>query len=81
MNKKVYYLCILTSPDESEEEESDSSEDQDQVSHHSLLPKSNNEKASVRHDYSEIDSDGEVFELPSNSESFKAGTIFRSSNR
>lgn len=41
-----------------------------------------NIQPSVHHDYSEIDSNGdEVFELPSNSESFKAGTIFRAGNR
>ena len=49
-----------------------------------LKPTDNKSKInpSQKHEYSEIDDgEDEVFELPSNSESFKAGTIFRSSSR
>ena len=43
-----------------------------------FLSKKEKHSPSSHHDYSEIDFSGdEVFELPSNGESFKAGTIFR----
>jgi hypothetical protein len=54
------------------------SELNDSISHPLSFPlKSKKAISSIPHDYSEIDSEGEVFELPSNSDNYKAGTIFR----
>ena len=68
---------------DSQGEGDDDSENQDNVpdGENSFYPRKKKHNPSSHHDYSEIDFSGdEVFELPSNSESFKAGTIFRAGN-
>ena len=66
----------------SDEGNSDS-ENQDEVHDTgSHFPYNKIQNRSTHHDYSEIDFSGdEVFELPSNSESFNAGTLFRAGRR
>ncbi|CAI2370171.1 unnamed protein product [Moneuplotes crassus] len=71
-----------TDPENEGESSEEDVEDNDKVDDKSLPnSKENKIKSSIHNDYSEVDSDGEVFELPSNSESFKAGTFIRSSQR
>lgn len=66
------------------DEEGLESENQDEFNGdiNNILPKSKYNNNSTHHDYSEMDFSGdEVFELPSNSESFPAGTLFRAGKR
>lgn len=75
----------VNSNDEGEGESKDEgceSEEIDGDPNELAVPLKSKGEPSQKHEYSEVeDNDDEVFELPSNSESFKAGTIFRASNK